>query len=262
MYFTIKTILRSLLLPPASPLILGLIGLLLLRRYRRWGIALVIFSEVSIFLFSTPFLADALTHLTEHYPALDISQPTNAQAVVIIGGGGQRKLAPEYGGPAPDYILLDRLSYGAFVARHTGLPVLVSGAADETLAMRTSLERDFGIKVRWVEGESRDTFQNARLTAHILQPEGITRILLVTMSSHMYRATEEFRGAGFEVTPAPSEVWSYRDLGMWRFIPNAASLLHSEFAVYELLGEQARRIQAALRIRERLDAKAAPKKTT
>jgi hypothetical protein len=77
----------------------------------------------------------------------------------------------------------------------------------------------------------------------------------------MYRATQEFRGAGFDVTPAPSEVWSDRDLGMWRFIPNAASLLHSGFAVYELLGEQARRIQAALGLRERFDSKAVPKKT-
>ena len=37
--------------------------------------------------------------------------------------------APEYGGPAAGPGLLERLSYGAYVARRTGLPVLVSGTA-------------------------------------------------------------------------------------------------------------------------------------
>jgi uncharacterized SAM-binding protein YcdF (DUF218 family) len=257
MYFTIKAIFRTLLLPPASPLILGLIGLLLLRRHRRWGMSLLIVSELAIFLFSTPFLAAGLTRLAEHYPALDLSQPTHAQAVVIIGGGGLRTYAPEYGGPAPDYLLLHRVSYGAFVAKRTGLPLLVSGAPGEVLAMRTSLERDFGLTVRWVEGESRDTFENARFTAHILLPEGITRIVLVTMGTQMYRATQEFRGAGFDVVPAPTGVQTAKDEDLGRFVPSAGALLLSSLAVYELLGEQARRLQAALGVRERFDTKAA-----
>jgi uncharacterized SAM-binding protein YcdF (DUF218 family) len=259
MYFTVKAVLRSLLLPPASSLILALIGALLLRRHRRWAIALMILSAVSLWLFSTAFIADALSRLAERYPALDLSQPTDAQAIVIIGGGGIRNFAPEYGGPAPEYVLLDRLSYGAFVARRTGLPILVSGAPDEAIVMQTSLARDFGMTVRWIEGESRDTYENARFSARILQGIGIKRIILVTMSTHMFRAAQEFHGAGFEVTPAPSGVWTLREPGAMRFIPSPAALMRSNAAVYELLGEPARRLQAALAVREWFETKAAEK---
>jgi uncharacterized SAM-binding protein YcdF (DUF218 family) len=257
MYFAVKAVLRSFLLPPASPLILALIGALLLRRHRRWAIALMILSAVSLWLFSTAFIADALSRLAERYPALDLSRPTDAQAIVIIGGGGFRTFAPEYGGPAAEYVLLDRLTYGAFVARRTGLPVLVSGAPEETFAMQTSLARDFGVAVRWTEGESRDTYENARFSARILQGAGVKRIILVTMSTHMFRAAQEFRSAGFQVTPAPSGVWTLRESGVLRFIPSPGALMRSNAAVYELLGEPARRLQEALAIRERFDTKAA-----
>jgi uncharacterized SAM-binding protein YcdF (DUF218 family) len=259
MYFTVKAVLRSLLLPPASPLILALFGLLLLRRWRRLGLTLILVACVSIWLFSTPSIADELSRLAERSPVLDLSQPVDAQAIVIIGGGGIRKFAPEYAGPAPEYTLLDRLSYGAFLAKRTKLPVMVSGAPNETPVMQASLARDFDVATRWVEPESRDTYENAHFSAHILLPLGITRILLVTMSTHMYRAAQEFQGAGFQVTPAPSGVWTFRERGPMRFIPSPAALMRSNAAVYELIGEPMRRLQAALGVRERFDAKAVGK---
>ena len=39
--------------------------------------------------------------------------------------------------------------------------------------MREALERDFGVKVRWVENASRDTAENARLSAPILKAAGV-----------------------------------------------------------------------------------------
>jgi len=101
-------------------------------------------------------------------------------------------------------VLLERLSYGAFVARHTGLPILVTGAPREAVTMQTSLVRDFGVPVRWVENQSRDTFENARYTAQMLKPEGIGRIILITSSTHLWRAVHEYEDAGFEVVPAPA----------------------------------------------------------
>src|SRR5258707_1242756 len=78
-----------------------------------------------------------------------------AQAIVILGGGDERIAAREYRGEAaPGSALLERLTYGAFLAHHPGLPVLVSGTAEEGLAMRASLARDFGVEVRWVEDRS------------------------------------------------------------------------------------------------------------
>jgi uncharacterized SAM-binding protein YcdF (DUF218 family) len=256
MYFVLKALVRSLLLPPASPLIVAVLGALLLRRWRRTGAALLALGLASLWLFATPVVADVLQRLAEHYPALDFDRATRAQAIVILGGGGRRDYAPEYRDSAPDHALLERLSYGAFLARHTGLPILVSGAPLEARAMQTSLSRDFGVPARWVENQSRDTFENARFTAQMLGKQGIRRILLVTSSMHLWRAAHEFDDAGFEVIPAPQGVWVPRDLGPLRFIPGPTGLERSNAVIYELIGEPMRRLQKMLGVRERFDAKA------
>jgi uncharacterized SAM-binding protein YcdF (DUF218 family) len=250
MYFIIKAALRTLLLPPASPLILAMLGVLLLRRRRQLGATLLAVGLIAQWMFATPVVADSLLRLTERYPALDLSKPVQAQAIVIIGGGSQRKFAPEYGGPSADDTLLERLSYGAFISRRTGLPILLSGAPTESRTMGVSLTRDFGVRPQWLENKSRDTYENARFSARILRAVGIKRIILVTSATHLWRATHEFEQAGFEVTPAPSGVWAPRETSLLRFAPSAAALMRSSAAIYELIGEPMRRLQSAAGVRE------------
>ena len=66
---------------------------------------------------------------------------------LALGGGGQRSFAAEYGGPEARSMLLERLAYGAYVARGTGLPNLVSG-----LEKIGRIVRAFGLASR-VRGE-------------------------------------------------------------------------------------------------------------
>src|SRR5437763_1787001 len=153
------------------------------------------------------------------------------------------------GAPAPGPLLLERVAYGAFVAHRTSLPVLVSGTAQEALAMRTSLARDFGVEVRWVEGRSRDTFENAQFSAPLLKAAGVSRIILVTDGAHAWRAAHEFAGTGLAVVPAPVGLWAPRETGMQRYLPSTAALNRSRSALYELLGDLVRRVLAALHLR-------------
>ena len=252
--FILKALLRSLILPPAGLLILAVLGLVLLRRRRNIGLSLLIFSVASLWLLSTPLIADSLTRVAERFPALDLTRPVQAQAIVILGGGSLRFAAPEYGGPAPEMELLERLTYGAFVARKTALPVLVSGSPREAFTMRVSLARDFGITARWVEDQSRDTFENARFSVKLLHADGVKRIILVTSSTHLWRATHEFQSAGVEVVPAPVGNWGPRQLTVLRLVPSPQGLLHSNAALYELIGEPVRRILALLHVRRQADA--------
>src|SRR5690348_13628600 len=97
--FVLKILARDLILPPASLLLLTLLGALLIRRQRRIGWALFVVGFGSMWLLCTPVVADWLTQLAEKYPALDPSKPVDAQAVVVIGGGEHREYAPEYRGP-------------------------------------------------------------------------------------------------------------------------------------------------------------------
>jgi uncharacterized SAM-binding protein YcdF (DUF218 family) len=250
MIFQLRILLRTLILPPACLLVIGVLGLLLARRYRRLGMALAAASLAALWLLATPVIADGLERMADHYPALDLSRPVVAQAIVILGGGGYRKHAPEYGGePAPEYAMYERLAYGAYVARHTGLPILVTGNGTEAVTMQVSLSRDFGVQTKWVDEAAEDTYDNAYDSARVLRGAGITRILLVTSDTHLLRAAYEFQAAGLSVIPAPAGIWAPRELDTTRFVPTASGLFRSYAAVYELEGEGIRDLLVATHLR-------------
>ena len=245
----LKTLLKDLILPPAGPLLLALLGLVLLKRRPPLARICLAAAIASLWLLSMPIVSDALTRVVELYPPLDLHLAGNAQAIVILGGGGQRAFAPEYGGPAAEPYLLERLSYGAYVAKQTGLPILVTGFSIEARAMRDTLRRNFGTETRWVDDEAHDTFQNARNSARILIAEGVHRIVLVTRATHMRRSVQEFTDAGFEVIPAPAGILAARDVGILRYLPNADALMRSQTAIYELIGEPVRILLSASHVR-------------
>jgi uncharacterized SAM-binding protein YcdF (DUF218 family) len=249
MFILLKSLARELMLPPAGPLVIAVLGLLLLSRRRKLGVVLIVIGVGSLWLCATPVVADVLTRFAERCPSLDPSKPVNAQAVVILGGGGERLLAPEYGGTAIEGRMLERVSYGAFVARTRSLPIAVSGSSSEARAMSATLDRDFGIKVRWVENQSGDTYENARFAARLLRADGVHRIVLVTSGTHEWRAVHEFLAAGFEVVPAPINIGMPRSYEVSDWLPNRTGLEHSYFALYELIGEPMRELMAALHLR-------------
>jgi len=129
MFVTLKMFLHALLPPPASPLLLAVAGLLLIWGKRR---------RLGATLLAVAWLACGCARCGGFKRSVAIggalpgsrSESTHAcPGHRHSRGGGYRYAAPEYGGPAPELALLDRLTYGAFVARRTSLPVLVSGNA-------------------------------------------------------------------------------------------------------------------------------------
>lgn len=249
MIFELRILFRTLILPPACFLILGFVGLVLARRYRRLGATLTTVALAALWLLSTPAIADRIERMAARYPALDLSHPVDAQAIVILGGGGYRELAPEYGGPAPRYDMYDRLAYGAYLARHTRLPVLVTGNGVEAVTMRASLARDFGVQPKWIDEAAHDTYDNARDSARLLRASGITHIVLVTRDTHLWRAAHEFEAAGLSIVPAPADVPTPIEIGTMRFVPTASGLLRSYEAIYELVGEGVRDLLVATHLR-------------
>jgi uncharacterized SAM-binding protein YcdF (DUF218 family) len=244
-----KTLLKSLIFPPAGPLLLAIAGVFLIKRRPLLARTCLVLGLGSLWLLSTPVVSDGLARLAEHYPPLDLRSVAGAQAIVILGGGGERAFAPEYGGPAAEPVLLERLSYGAFIAHRSGLPILVTGFRIEAAAMRATLLRNFDIDPRWVDAEAYDTFENARNSVRLLAADGIHRIVLVTHSTHMRRSVREFTAAGVEVVPAPVGMLAMRDPGIWHYLPNSDALLRADAAINELLGEPVRAVLAALHLR-------------
>src|SRR5580692_6774585 len=120
-WYWFKALSRALFLPPMCLLVLAVVGAALLAsRHRRAGWACLVAGLSLLWVLSMPIVATELTRLSEVYPAFDPHQPTNAQAIVILGGVDSRSFAPEYGGqPAVGLELLERLNYGAWLSRTT-----------------------------------------------------------------------------------------------------------------------------------------------
>ena len=249
MLLRIKTVLKGAILPPAGSLLLAFLGLMLIKRRPRLARACLILGIGSLWLLSTPLVSDALEGLVESLPPLNLQSAAGAQAVVILGGGGQRGFAPEYGGPAAEPLSLERLAYGAYIARKTGLPVLLSGYHIEAAAMRATLLRNFEIEPRWVDDQAYDTFENARNSIRLLQPSAVKRIVLVTHATHMRRAAREFTDAGVEVVAAPVGMLALRNWGISHYLPDPEALPRSYAAIYEMLGEPLRALLAASHLR-------------
>ena len=88
-----------------------------------------------------------------------------------------------------------------------------------------------------VEGGSRNTRQNAILTARIAAERGIRRILLVTSAWHMPRAAAAFRRTELDVAPAAADHAGLAATPrILRILPQAGALSLSTRALSEYLG--------------------------
>jgi uncharacterized SAM-binding protein YcdF (DUF218 family) len=234
----IKAVLKALFLPPTGLILITLLGLSLYRRFPRTSRAMAWGSVLLLFVLSIPAVSGALLRGLETAPPLDIAHAADARAIVIIGGG-KRRHAAEYGGDTLGELTLERVRYGAVVARLTHLPILVSGGSvyggeTEAKLMQEALEREFGQPVQWLEARSRTTHENALRSAEILRAAGIRRVILVAHNFDMRRATAEFADAQIETIPAPTGGSFEHPDSLLDFLPSMSGLRGSYYALYEI----------------------------
>ena len=235
-------ILASVLLPPFCLILMGGIGLAVWHRRPRLGRNLVAASYALLWIASTTALTSPYYKSLEWPAPADVGAASGAQAIVVLAGGLYRH-APEYGGAdTVSSRTLDRVRYAAWLARQTGLPVLAAGGApDETSPaeaeiMKGVLESEFATKVRWIEVQSRNTFENARASARILRAAGIGKVFLVTDFFHMRRAAQAFAPTGIEVIPAPVNFVDKAPFTFSSFLPSPAGMGSTYYVAHELLG--------------------------
>lgn len=184
--------------------------------------------------------------------ALPQFEPTSAiklaearvQAIVILGGGLLAQ-APEYGTTQPNSQTAARLRYGVFLSRQSQLPIAFSGgvgwgapsaqtSSEADVAQRVARD-EYGVGLRWLEGQSRDTAENAARLRPLLQADNIRRIALVTHASHMPRAAAAFEQAGFDVVPAPMGFVLPLSRPIIEWLPSAEGLQASHRVIREWL---------------------------
>ncbi|MBK1689762.1 YdcF family protein [Rubrivivax gelatinosus] len=251
-----KPALSTLLLPPLPLLLLILVGALMLRR-RALGWLPLLAGLGGLWALSTPAAGQWLTIQLTDPPAplsarqLQALRDAPHTAIVVLGAGRQPH-APEYDGPVLKPLAAERLRYGLWLARRTGLPLAFSGGLGHGAEPGPSeadaaalAAREAGQPLRWAEGRSRDTGENARYTLEMLRPAGIERIVLVTQGFHMRRALGAFERAAaregrvIELVPAPTGARPSGKLRPGDFVPGPEGLRQSWLALHEWLGRLA-----------------------
>lgn len=244
----LKPLLTALLLPPAGPLLLAFVGLLLMGR--RWlsGALCSLVGIAALWFFSCNAVGVGLAHtlLPQVEPVnLRGAEMASVQAIVILGGGviGQ---APEYGGPKPSAPTLERLRYGVWLGRQASKPLAFAGGvgwaaagtgvAAEADVAGAVLKDDYGLELRWSDSRSRDTAENARRMAEAMRGDKIQRIALVTHAWHMPRARAAYERAGFQVTPAPTGFAAPRERELLEWLPSVHGMELSRQVLREWLG--------------------------
>ena len=231
--------LKKLLLPPAGPLIAAFAGLALYGAGAgRPGIALIAASLLALYLASAPGIGRLLLRSLDRHPALDPASPeARAAEAIVILDAGRHPAPPERGGDRVSPRTLERLLAGAELYRRLDLPILVSGDGAHEL-MAEVLDRSFGVPVRWIERDSRNTHENALRSAAVLGEAGIGRVVLVTHFWHMVRAAAAFRHAGLDVVAGPTGFVGHlrSEGGLMMWVPSARVLFSSYLAQHEWIG--------------------------
>jgi uncharacterized SAM-binding protein YcdF (DUF218 family) len=237
----VKNFLLTLTLPPTGLVVLIVTGLLMRGARRRAGYRLAWASLILLILFGMPVVSDSLLLALES--GLPMTPPADnpPQAIVVLGGEVVRTHNEKLG-VRPGPLTLERLRAAAALHRRTALPILVTGGTTQPhtaavgLVMAQSLTEDFLTPPRWVEAKSADTWENARLSADILRPEGITSVYVVTNAWHLRRAILAFQGTGLTATAYPTSMDDPPGPELSDFLPRSSGWQTGFYAVHEWIG--------------------------
>ena len=238
---------------------LAAVAILLIRRKRVTEFVTLVAIAGLTLLTSIQPISDLLLAPLEGVAA-DIRTTEDPELIVVLGGGAisprfapaegidESESSPTAGAAAPSKFRvlsgdsIARTSEGAALHLETGLPVAVTGgspldedAESEAIAAKRYLLR-LGVPTDavLVEERSRNTWENARLVAELVESRSI---YLVTSAFHMKRSIECFVANGFDVTPRETYPRvSDGGYSLWDFMPSSSSFNDSILALHEYIG--------------------------
>jgi uncharacterized SAM-binding protein YcdF (DUF218 family) len=249
-----KPVLAALLLPPAPLLMLMLLGARLILPRRGLGWLVVVLSVGLLWLSACAGTADLLTRMvlrppppltTDRIQVLKRESHRPAPVIVVLGGGIE-PFAPEYGVSNLHHASLERLRYGIWLSRETGLPLAFSGGVGwgqragrpEAQVAAQIAAVEFGRPIQWVEDRSRDTHENAVRTVGLLKTAAIDKVIIVTHGWHMARAVREFQAAAGEsmaVEAAPMGLARGIEAPSLTWIPTTAGMADVRHLLREIM---------------------------
>ena len=231
-------------LPVGTTFLLGLVALAaLVRGRRRLAAGILAAALLWLWVWGTPF-ASALFALALPNPttAQRLASIPSADAIVVLAGHVVPATAARPYGQISR--TADRAWHAARLYRANKAPLVITsggsvwevpGEQPAAVVMREFLV-ELGVPAAAVvvEGQSRNTRENAVNTAAIAKRRGVTKVLLVTSPRHMPRAAATFANTGLTITPASfASAAAGGGFQLTSFVPNMESLAGNTHAVRE-----------------------------
>ena len=257
-----KPFITALLLPPVPLLLLILIGARLLLPRRNWGWTVILLGVAGLWFAACGGTARLIDQFVLQVPqaltpqriaALKAEARGQATTTIVVLGGGLQPYSQEYGVANLTALSLERLRYGLWLSRETGIApgfsggvgwgggAAAGGATEAEVASRIAA-REFGRPLQWTESESRDTRENAARTVGLLQRAGVNHILLVTHAFHMPRARRAFVEAaaanapGMLIEAAPLGLGHRGDHSALDWMPTTGGMTQVRNSLHEVVG--------------------------
>lgn len=253
----LKPYLTAVAMPPASLLIAIVLGSLLIKSNAQLARRINLSCVALLWLLSTNGFSVWLHNLViPEYPTVsaEVLKEKSVQAVVVLGGGVVTGLPGGY--EQMSRTSLERLRLGAQLSRQSGLPLVFSGgsgwgAKDASVSEADVAEKvllnAFGMRLSFKESSSRDTQENAANSWKLLSIQGITKIALVTHSTHMPRASLEFKLVGFDVVEETVGQPTLSSDSLLSWLPAATHLELNQSLIRELLAILIRNLKSLYR---------------
>lgn len=220
MFFIVSKILWTFVQPISVTLLLLVVAGLALWRGRRalagWAMAL---SGAILFICSFTTLGVLMIAPLEARFALPAALPAKVSTIIVLGGGidgevskaRQRTELSAGGDRFVEGLRLAQLYPDAKILISGGFGSLIAeGDTDAAVAQRFYVDMGIAPDRLLLEGQSRNTAENAAMTRDMVGTDHDGAVLLVTSAFHMPRSMGLFRAAGFDVVPWPVD---YRATG-------------------------------------------------
>ncbi len=210
------------------------------RKIIKWAGRVLAFVTLFVLILSQGWMTNLLLHPLQRIPRAENLSWKQRNLIVILGIG----VVPRDGGLSTQPMGTSRIQEAArlyFQCRNSNgrCQILTSGGdtgghgRSEAEIMKQEL-MELGINEMDVltETKSRNTFENAKLTAALVRDMNFEFMVLVTSGFHLERAQLMFEKFGLQARPAPSDHWSTRQ----KLEPTAFNLALAELALHEYFG--------------------------
>ncbi len=216
---------------------------------RRLGASFfLLFLSLSLYLFSIPWSVRALLSPLEESFSFDLPSPRGQSVVMVLSGGVWSSGDALYMSAET----LQRFAAGVRAADSLRCPLLFAGgypgrASEEQIlrmVQRTARDLKFDGPLL-VEGNSRTTWENMKLSAPFLRTVQAENIVLVTSAYHMHRSLDFARRffPGHSIHPYPSGRLSEAGpVHAMEFLPSSSSFQYLSAGIREVVGLQVYRL--------------------